>query len=218
MMAQAVAEFEASRAIEPNNPDVNMELAGHLLLSGNADRGFFKLEQGLEGRSEEDVAATCMHVAGLCEQAGRHEEALRLMEKALKATPDDPDITNRIVWLRSTSTDPKVKDAAKAIELALKNKVVKDQMEYYASLATAYAASGDLFKATESADSALREAKAKNLPADVQKRLEEQRDSYAEQAIKGQIMEQLEKAGQGQKGKAPAPTDGKNPGEKPSGK
>ena len=77
--------------------------------------------------------------------AGRQTEAIADYEKALKLKPKDYAVLNNLAWVLATSTDAKLRDGRRAIELATKAcKETEYKLDYILStLAAACAETGD---------------------------------------------------------------------------
>src|SRR5207249_4173925 len=97
-----------------------------------------------------------LNLAGTLTRLGRTEEAKRHYEEALRLDPASIEALNNQAWLLATSGDPKLRDGARAVELAeqacrltgFKTTVM------VGTLAAAYAESGRFSEAVAAAQKA----------------------------------------------------------------
>jgi tetratricopeptide (TPR) repeat protein len=71
-------------------------------------------------RREPDKAIWQRLLGDLKQEKGRDAEALAAYEKARSLEPDNPETMNNIAWLLVTASDPQVRDAVRALDLAKK--------------------------------------------------------------------------------------------------
>lgn len=113
----AVADFTAAIA---KAPSANLyRLRG----DANARRNF--LAEALDDfdeavRREPEQAWGYYARSNLHHHCGRYADQRKDLAKALRFKPDDPAILNSLAWLLSTCPDDKVRDGARALELARK--------------------------------------------------------------------------------------------------
>lgn len=101
-------------------------------------------------------------------QMGRIADALPHFERALSASPDDPMLLDRVAWILATSTDPALRNGARAKTLASRAVVLTHSGDVHALdvLGAADAELGDLPNAIASVTQAIALARALGLPAD----------------------------------------------------
>ena len=99
---------------------------------------------------------THIALAGALLRRGLLRDALEEYEKALQSEPDSAIALNNIAWIRSTSSDDGLRNAALAVQLAEKaNRVSKQENPFFVrTLAAAYAEAGEFDKAIEAAQTA----------------------------------------------------------------
>jgi len=82
---------------------------------------------------------------------GKHAEAIADYEKALKIEPDDASLLNNFAWVLATSTEAKLRNGKRALDLALKaaKRTEFKQAHILSTLAATYAETGDMKQAVE---------------------------------------------------------------------
>ena len=82
---------------------------------------------------------------------GKQAEAADYLDKALKLNPKSPQILNSLGWLRATSPTRSLRDARKAVDLAMQACQLTYwwEFQYVDTLAAAYAEQGNFAKAVE---------------------------------------------------------------------
>jgi len=133
-------------------------------LHARAARGMLLLRQGdLRGAASElrvamDGGATDVEVpnalAFALVQTGDPAQAARVLSRALEAHPDDVNLKHNLARLLATAPDPRVRDSARALQLALEvcDRTGNRDPRALDTLSAAYAAVGrvDLARATAS--------------------------------------------------------------------
>lgn len=103
---------------------------------------------------------------------GMQKEAIADYKEALKLKPDNSGVLNNLAWVLATSPEPQLRNAEKAIELALKSCELTNyqQAHILSTLAAAYAENGDFKtarkwseKSIEIADESLKDQLRKEL-------------------------------------------------------
>jgi Flp pilus assembly protein TadD len=84
-------------------------------------------------------------------QTGRSDQAVTVLERALTEHPREVGIAHNLARLLATSTDPRVRNGPRALELALqvRDKTAGSDPRALDTLAEAYAATGRLDLARE---------------------------------------------------------------------
>lgn len=82
---------------------------------------------------------------------GKHEDAFKDYEAALKLEPNSTTILNNLAWMLATSPDDKLRDGKRSVELATKACELTEfkQAHILSTLAAGYAEQGDWDKAIE---------------------------------------------------------------------
>ncbi|MBT3699981.1 MAG: tetratricopeptide repeat protein [Alphaproteobacteria bacterium] len=80
-------------------------------------------------------------------QTGQYELARSDLSQAIKLKPDFAEAYNALAWLLATATEARYRDGKRAVELAHKAISLKDDVNFYDSLAAAYAENGEFEKA-----------------------------------------------------------------------
>ena len=146
---QAIADFEELRKSTPKNPDLLSRLG--MLYNANKQprKAIEDYDDALAIHPEHFLALRGEGDAYL--NVGKHAEAVKDYEAALKLKPDDAELLNNFAWVLATSPDDDVRDGKKAIELGNKAATATDfkQAHILSTLAAGYAESGDFEKARE---------------------------------------------------------------------
>jgi Flp pilus assembly protein TadD len=89
-------------------------------------------------------------LGSLLAAAGRREEAVAAMRKALDFPPSDAGDYNHLAWILATCSDPEVGDGRRAVELARKAvELAPDDGNYWNTLGVAYCRVADWERAIE---------------------------------------------------------------------
>jgi tetratricopeptide (TPR) repeat protein len=125
---------------------------------------------------EPDNPSLEITLAEMYRRAGRLEDCVRRMERALEIVPDDPRIPARLAWLLATNPDDRIRDAKRAVKLAARAVELSkgERPEPLDIAAAAYAEAGEWEKAAEAADRAIVLAKklAPQLAVEIERRRE----------------------------------------------
>jgi len=163
----ARSEYEQAVALDPKLKDAHVELAGFMFLSGETMAARIHLGQGLEGRSNDEIAGACFAIAGHCQDAGRHAAAVEVLRRGIEAAPDAPSLRNLLAWILATSRDDDVRQPEEALILAATNVGFLGNPVFLNTLAAAQAATGSFVDAMDSAQRALDEARKSGEPEPV---------------------------------------------------
>jgi tetratricopeptide (TPR) repeat protein len=146
-------------------PDVNetqshaamhMALGVALKSQGKMAEGVAELEQAVALSPDLSMASGLL-VDTLLEQR-RAGEAVAVVERALAARPDDPQLLSRAAWILATSSNDAVRNGARALQYAEKATRVTNGQDVVAVdvLAAAYAESGQFDRAIATAREGIR--------------------------------------------------------------
>ena len=106
---------------------------------------------------------------------GQYGLAQSDLDQAIRLKPDFAEAYNALAWMLATATEARYRDGKRAVELAYKAISLKDDVNYYDSLAAAYAENGEFTKAVSEQSRAiawLRTAGNEEAIADFQNRLD----------------------------------------------
>lgn len=145
---QALATDHFRRALEtdPEHPGAHFHLAQALMRAGHYGEAARHYRKVVEYAPYNRVARLMEAVAWV--RAGKdHKMALKRMEEAVAAYPDDPVLSYALARLLAASPDDAVRDARRALALAQRLYKQYPVPENGETLAMAYAESGDYDKA-----------------------------------------------------------------------
>jgi tetratricopeptide (TPR) repeat protein len=91
----------------------------------------------------------------LYQASGRYSEAAEAYTASLRLNPENPTILNNLAWLLSTCPDPDIKNAPRALEIALKAVELELSAHILDTLAECYFANGLYEQAVEAGKKAL---------------------------------------------------------------
>jgi len=150
--AEAQAEYQAALQLKPDDADLRTTL--------EANTQKIQASQALAGLNEilRTNSAPEIHVqiAAMQTILGNYSDAVEHDREALRLNPDSPDGLNNLAWLLATCPDVKVRDGARAIELA-EHACQLTQFKatvFLGTLAAAYAEAGRFNDATTTAQKA----------------------------------------------------------------
>ena len=136
-------------------------MLGNLLLqSGNPKEAVPHLQEGLKLYPNDPLIRS--NLGSAYSELGEEEGAFRELEKALQLAPTNPTYMNNLAWVLATSTNRSVRNGPRAIQLAKEALKQADAMfadRFLYTLAAAYAASGQVTTAINTAKEAQRLAR-----------------------------------------------------------
>ncbi len=157
---EAVKNLEAVLAIENNHSEALMLLGTLKILMQGADAGWSMFQQGLEGRSVEEISLNCFKAAEDCMLNDRHRDAVRCLTYALEVNPSDTRAADRLSWILSNTDEAPLRDTERGLELAKANSGNPDVAKYHDTLAAALASNERFDEAVEHAEKAIQVLKA----------------------------------------------------------
>jgi tetratricopeptide (TPR) repeat protein len=149
---EAITNMQLALQTDPTNAEWRIQLAGYCVADGRPRKAIDLLTQVLEGqhdlndKDQRETRVDALRSRGdALLSVGKHAEALKDYEEALKLDPEDTGILNNYAWVLATSPDDDVRSAAKSIELGLKAcELTKYEKPHILStLAAGYAEKGD---------------------------------------------------------------------------
>ncbi len=124
------------------------------------DAGWSMFQQGLEGRSVEEVSQSCFKAAEDCMLNDRHRDAVRCLTYALEVNPSDTRVADRLAWILSNTDEAPLRDTERGLELAKANSNNPEVAKYHDTLAAALASNERFDEAVEHAEKAIQILKA----------------------------------------------------------
>jgi tetratricopeptide (TPR) repeat protein len=149
---EAILQMQVLLQSDPTNEEWRIRLASYYAGDSRPRKAIELLTQVLDGiRDENDPELKPTRADALRSRAdyllsvGKHAEAVKDYEEALKIEPDDTHSLNNLAWVLATSPDDAVRNAARSIELGLKGcELTKYEKPHIIStLAAGYAEKGD---------------------------------------------------------------------------
>src|SRR5439155_66818 len=183
----AIADMQTLLQADPTNEEFRLELARYYVGDGRPRKAIELLTAMLDGiRDENDpekkeIKSDVLRSRGdALLSVGKHADAVKDYEEALKIDPDDTGVLNNLAWVLATSPEDNVRNAERSIELGLKAcELTKYEKPHILStLAAGYADKGDWETAKKWSGKAV-ELGAKDEEIDGQ--LKKELESYKEQ-------------------------------------
>ncbi|HIF30800.1 MAG TPA: tetratricopeptide repeat protein [Planctomycetes bacterium] len=141
--SQAIDDIRLLIGNDPDDAGHRLQLAAYLNADQRPRAAIKEITRVLEKDASNWRALRSRADAFL--SVGKHVEALADYERALKMSPENSGILNNFAWVLATSTDDKVRNGKRAIELATKACEVTEYKEAHilSTLASGYAEAGD---------------------------------------------------------------------------
>jgi tetratricopeptide (TPR) repeat protein len=177
---QAIGQYQSALAIKPDNIEACDNLGMALARKGRTDEAITYYRKALQ-INPGDVESLDLLAAALLRR-GQLDEAIAHLQKALAIQPDytaAQQNLGRAAWVLATSTDPSIRNGAKAVELARQAVELsggKDPV-MLGTLAAAYAEAGNFPEAIATIRHALQLAVSQN-NATVAAALQTELESY----------------------------------------
>ena len=149
---EAIADMQLLLQSDPTNAEYRLQMATYLVGDKRPRKAIEALTDVIDGLTRSDdeeqkaVKADALRARGdALLSVGKHAEAVADYEEALKLDPEDTGVLNNLAWVLATSTEDKVRDAAKSIEYGTKAcELTKYEKPHILStLAAGYAEKGD---------------------------------------------------------------------------
>jgi tetratricopeptide (TPR) repeat protein len=148
----AISDLQTLLQSDPTNAEYRLRLAAYFVGDSRPRRAIEVLTQVLDGirdendpDSKETKGDVLRSRADALLSVGRHADAVKDYDEALKIDADDTHVLNNLAWVLATSPDDAVRNADRSIELGLKAcELTKYQRPHILStLAAGYAEKGD---------------------------------------------------------------------------
>lgn len=158
LVDEAIVHLQKAVELDPTYVPAHSNLGSALLQKGRVDESFYHLQRALE--IDPDYIAAHFNLANTLLQMGRADEAVSHLQKILTTDPDDPEAQKNMAWVLATSPEARIRDGAKAVELAERaNQLTENRNPIMGiTLAAAYAEAGRFPDAIRTAEAALQSA------------------------------------------------------------
>jgi tetratricopeptide (TPR) repeat protein len=139
---EAMAHFEQAIKLQPDYGEAYYNRGNVLFAKGRIDEAIVDFEKALQIEPNDADAHTGLGNALL--RKGALKEAIAHYNEAMALAPQDPHSRSNLAWVLATSTDPSMRDGAKAVELAQQAVSLSGNREllFFRTLAAAYAETG----------------------------------------------------------------------------
>jgi tetratricopeptide (TPR) repeat protein len=157
---EALAHYEAAVGVDPGFAEARGNLGILLVRSGRLDAAVPHLERAVARRPE--LATVHKALAEVASRRGRTAEAIRHYRDVLRLEPGSLEVANNLAWILATTADPALRDPAEALRLvgAVAAAFPEPPPTLLDTLAAAQAATGRFNAAMQTADAAVRGARA----------------------------------------------------------
>lgn len=158
----AVAEYKQTLELPFDHAETHYSIANAFRKKGDVEAAIAHYRKALELRP--DFANAHNNLGNALRQQGKIQQAMHEYEAALKEDPELFLAANNLAWMLATSSDPSVRNGAKAVQLAEQaNDLSGGDPLILHTLAAAYAENGQFAKAVEVAQHALEIAEANGI-------------------------------------------------------
>jgi protein O-mannosyl-transferase len=139
---EAMAHFEQAIKLQPDYGEAYYNRGKVLFAKGRTDEAIVDFEKALQIQPTDADAHTGLGNALL--RKGSPKEAIAHYKEAIELAPQDPHSRSNLAWVLATSSDPSMRDGAKAVELAQQAVSLSGNREllFFRTLAAAYAETG----------------------------------------------------------------------------
>ena len=179
---EAITDMQTLLQTDPTNAEYRIRLAAYYVGDSRPRKAIELLTHVLEGiRDDNDPEQKETRAEALRARAdallsvGKHAEAIKDYDEALKIDPEDTHVLNNLAWVLATSPEDGVRNAKRSIELGLKAcELTKYEKPHILStLAAGYAEKGDWETAKKwSAKAVEMGAKEEEIDSQLKKELE----------------------------------------------
>lgn len=155
--------FRHALDLAPNNVQALYGLGTYLVEQGQVEPGKQLLERAIALHRNYPEALGSM--AELLDSQGKYADAVHFYQAALDAQPDNTSALNNLAWLKTTCSDPSIRNGAEAVRLAERACELTGYSKpiFIGTLAAAQAETGDFSAAIITAERAVAVATASHL-------------------------------------------------------
>jgi len=159
----AIAEYRKTLELPFDHAESYYSIGNAFRQKGDIEEAIAHYHKAIELRP--DDAKTHNNLGNALRQEGRLEEAEQEYEAALSSQPNFVLAGNNLAWSLATAADPKLRNGAKAVQLAEQAVMATDgdNPVFLHTLSAAYAENGDFEKAIAAAQDALKIADANGI-------------------------------------------------------
>ena len=195
---QAIGELEELLKIMPKNAELLYQIGLLYSINKESTKAIDKFTEALADSPTKDFKIYLSRGNAYL-NIGKHAEAVKDYEEALKLKPDDSGLLNNFAWVLATSPDNKLRNGKRAIELAQK---ACEETEYKAphilsTLAAAYAETGDFADAVKWSSKAVELAKTEtdeDAAPDIKEQLQKELDRYKHKKPTRELLTEADEA------------------------
>jgi protein O-mannosyl-transferase len=150
----AMTHYRNCLRMNPADEQAHYNLGRLLRKQGHLNEAAEQYETAIQ-LNPRDVAAL-LNLANVRSQLGQQAEAMALFERALQLDRQSVEALNNLAWILATNPDPKLRDGARAVQLAERacNLTGFKQTAIVGTLAAAYAEAGRFTEAVATAEKA----------------------------------------------------------------
>lgn len=174
---EAIDHFQEAVRLRPDYGDAYFNLGSVLFQQGQLDQAIAQWQKALAIRPRD--AEAHRNIASAFRKQGNVKEAISEYEQALNIVPEDSVALNNLAWILATSSDPSMRDGARAVTLAVKAVQTSGGRDptFVRTLAAARAEAGQFTEAVAIAEAAKALATTQNKP-ELTSRLEDEITLY----------------------------------------
>ncbi len=212
---EAIAECEKLLEIMPKNPNLLMEIGMLYQFSKRSHKAIEKYTEAI-ANSEKKNELLYRNRGDAYLNIGKHAEAIKDYEEAIKLKPDDSGILNNFAWVLATSPDDKLRDGKRSVEMGLKacQLTQYEQPHILSTLAAGYAESGDFDNAQKWSAKAVELAARTPDNAEIREQLQKELDNYKQHKPTRELLSEDEASAKQKKKAGDDSSNGDKPEEK----
>jgi tetratricopeptide (TPR) repeat protein len=155
---EAIAQFREALAIDPDYAQAHNNLGALLQVGGRFDEALTHYQRAVALRPDNVDAVTNLGL--LLSMLGRPGDAVPRLRAAIARDAGNAQALSGLAWIRATSWDPALRDAAEAVTLAERAATERRSVSTLDALAAAYASAGRFEDAVTAARSGIELASA----------------------------------------------------------